>query len=100
MNYPPTITIDTIQQAPLSFSLPTERGTLTTGDYPIKDLERFVAVGRKGPDDLVGCLKNGQGERFERELSGEQGLDYFALVVESLLPKYIRKLQKRFKVAA
>ena len=78
----PTVIIDTREQAPLAFSLPTEAGTLITGDYSIKGLERFVAVERKSPGDLVGCLKNGQRERFERELSRGRGLDYFALVVE------------------
>lgn len=79
------IIVDTREQDPLEFSLPTGRGTLTTGDYSIKGLERFVAIERKSPDDLVGCLKNGQRERFEKELSRGKGLDYFALVVESEL---------------
>ena len=80
---PPTIVIDTREQAPLSFTMPTETGTLVTGDYSIKGLEKFVAIERKSPDDLVGCLKNGQRERFERELSRGRGLDYFAVVVET-----------------
>ena len=92
--------IGTLEQAPLPFSLPTERETLATGDHSVKGLEWVVAVERRIPDDLAGCLKNGQGERFERELSGEQGLGYFVLVVESLLTKYDRELEKRFKVAA
>jgi len=79
------IIVDTREQAPLKFALPSEQGTLTTGDYSIKGLERFVAIERKTPDDLVACLKNGQRERFERELSRGKGLDYFALVVESEL---------------
>jgi len=79
----PTIIIDTREQNPLSFSLSTERGTLTTGDYSVKGLERFVAVERKSRDDLVGCLKGAQRERFERELSRGRGLDYFALMIEA-----------------
>ncbi len=82
----PTIIIDTREQAPLSFTLPSERGTLPTGDYSVKGLEGFIAIERKAPDDLVGCLKNGQRERFERELARGRGLDYFALVVEADLP--------------
>jgi len=78
-----TIIIDTREQYPLSFALPTERGTLTTGDYSIRGLERFIGIERKSPDDLACCLKNGQRERFERELSRGRGLDYFALVVEA-----------------
>ena len=78
-----TIIIDTREQDPLTFTLPVERGTLTTGDYSIRGLERFVGIERKSPDDLIGCLKNGGRERFERELSRGRGLDYFALVVEA-----------------
>lgn len=78
----PIIVIDTREQAPLAFSLPMETGTLVTGDYSIKGLERFIAIERKSPNDLVSCLKSGQRERFERELSRGRGLDYFALVVE------------------
>ena len=78
-----TIVIDTREQDPLSFGFPTERGTLVTGDYSVKGLERFVAIERKSVNDLVGCLKNGQRERFERELSRGRGLDYFALVLEA-----------------
>jgi len=78
-----TIVIDTREQDPLKLTLPTERGTLTTGDYSMKGLERFIGIERKSPDDLIGCLKNGGRERFERELSRGRGLDYFALVVEA-----------------
>ena len=83
MKTSPVLVVDTREQTPLTFSLPTERGTLTTGDYSLKGLERFVAIERKSPDDLVGCLKSGERERFERELSRGRGLDYFALVIEA-----------------
>ena len=129
--------------------MPIERGTLVTGDYSVKGLERFIAIERKSPDDLVGCLKGQHRERFERELSRGRGLEYFALVieadlsslaagryrsemkpasvvqsllafsvrynlpiffcpdrkhvarvVESLLSKYVREIEKRFKAVA
>jgi len=60
----------------------------------------LVAVERKSSDDLVGFLKNGRRERFERELSGEQGLDCFALVVEPLIAKYtvsLRNCSRRWR---
>lgn len=79
----PTVIIDTREQAPLGFSLPCETGTLYTGDYSLKGLEQFLAIERKSPGDLVGCLKGEQRARFERELSRLRGLDYGALVVES-----------------
>jgi len=42
----PVPIIDTREQAPLPFSLLTERGTLATGDYAVKDLERFIPPSR------------------------------------------------------
>ncbi len=82
MNPTPTIIVDTREQIPLAFTLPTETGTLKTGDYSIKGLEDFIAIERKSPNDLVGSLKGGQRKRFERELSRGRELDYFALVIE------------------
>ena len=78
----PTIIIDTREQNPLVFSFPCERGTLVTGDYSIKGLERYVAIERKSADDLISSLKDKSRDRFERELSRGRGLDYFCLVVE------------------
>ena len=78
----PVIVIDSREQRPLAFSTPTMRGTLVTGDYSLGGLERFVAIERKSPDDLVACLKGKERERFERECSRLRGLDYGALVVE------------------
>ena len=77
------IVIDTREQKPLEFSQPTETGTLPTGDYSVKGLEKFVAIERKSVDDLVGCLKKGSRARFEKELSRGRGLEYFALVIEA-----------------
>ena len=55
-----TIIIDTREQNPLPFSLMAERVTLATGDYPVKGLERFVAVERKSRDDLS-CIDRSRG---------------------------------------
>jgi len=41
-----TIIIGTLEQAPLPFSLPTEREPLATGDYSVKGLERFIPPSR------------------------------------------------------
>ncbi len=54
------VVVDSREKSPLSFSLPSEKGTLLTGDYSIRGLEKFVAIERKSAGDLVGCLKNGQ----------------------------------------
>ncbi len=77
------VVVDSREQNPLRFTLPTERGTLVTGDYSIRGLERYISIERKSVDDLVACLKNGQRVQFEKELSRGKGLDYFALVVET-----------------
>jgi len=62
------IIVDTREQNPLSFTLPTERGTLETGDYSLKGLERFISIERKAPNDLVSCLKKGHaGNRIAAE---------------------------------
>jgi len=61
MAAPATIT-NIREQALLPFSLPTERGTLATGNHSLKGLKRFVSLKRKSLDDQVGCLKNGQWE--------------------------------------
>lgn len=78
-----TIIIDTREQLPLAFSLPTARACLGTGDYSLKGLEDAIAIERKSADDLVACLKNDQRERFERELARGRDLAYFALVIEA-----------------
>ena len=62
----PTIIIDTREQNPLPFSLPTERGTLALEGYPLKGLEQFVAVERKNDQgelshDQVKNLTNSTG---------------------------------------
>ena len=79
----PVIIVDSREQDPLSFSRPTERGGLVTGDYSIKGLERYIAIERKSIDDLTGSLQGQNRERFERELSRGRGLEYFALVIEA-----------------
>jgi len=78
------IKIDTREQLPYSFIIPSEVGTLPIGDYSISGLEHNISIERKTLDDLVGCLTQ-QRERFERELFRGKALDYFALVVEGSL---------------
>ena len=89
-----TIIIDTQEQAPLSFSGPTERGTLVPGDYSVKGLERVVAEEPRSPDDPVGCFKNGRRERFERELSSEWGLGYLKAVEMEDLENRLAKVEQ------
>ena len=53
MGISPVIIIDTREQIPWEFrDLPTEPGTLDTGDYSVSGLEHLIAVERKSLDDL------------------------------------------------
>ena len=82
-----TIIVDKREQTPLSFnikdiSIPTELGTLQTGDYSVKGLESKISVERKSLSDLLGCIGNDR-ERFERELERISAFETRALVIES-----------------
>ena len=78
---PPTIIIDTREQAPLIFEhLPFENGGLTSGDYSVKGLEHLFAVERKSLDDLCGSVTSGR-ERFERELHRLRGFAFKRLLI-------------------
>ena len=77
-----TIKIDSREQRPLPFTLPTVVGNLETGDYSIQNLENMISIERKEINDLVGSLSTGRA-RFERELQRSKALDYFALIVEA-----------------
>ena len=79
------IIIDTREQLEYSFTVPSERGDLYTGDYSIVGLEKHVAIERKTIPDLIGCLTSSGRDRFERELCRGRGLDFFAVVVEGKL---------------
>jgi ERCC4-type nuclease len=52
----PVIVIDSREQAPLVFErLASVRGTLTTGDYSVADLQDLFSIEPKTVSDLVGC---------------------------------------------
>lgn len=80
-----TILVDSREQKPLSFTFPSMRATLPTGDYSIQGYENRVAVERKEVNDLVSCLKGENRARFERELVRGQSLEFFCLVAECSL---------------
>ncbi len=58
-----------------------ERGTLETGDYSIFSFEDRIALERKRPDDLIGCLSQYRA-RFERELSRARNFESFTVIIE------------------
>lgn len=77
----PTILIDTREQTPLEFMhLPSERGTLQSGDYSIAGLEHDFAIERKSIPDLCGSLTRGR-ERFERELHRLRGFTFARILI-------------------
>lgn len=76
----PTIIIDTREQTPLLFDLPTERATLATGDYSIKGFESVFCIERKSIADLVRSTTF-ERERFERELVRMRGYSFRRLLV-------------------
>lgn len=77
----PTLIVDTREQEPLVFQkLPSERGTLQTGDYSIKGCIDLFAVERKSIQDLVGSVTT-ERDRFERELHRLRGFRFKRLLI-------------------
>lgn len=77
----PIIIVDSREQRPLEFlHLPSERGTLQSGDYSVAGLENEFAVERKSVPDLIGSCTRDR-ERFERELHRLRGFDFARLLV-------------------
>lgn len=77
----PTLIVDSREQDPLVFQkLPTERGTLQTGDYSIKGCEDLFAVERKSIADLVGSVTT-ERDRFEREMHRLRGFRFKRLLI-------------------
>lgn len=83
MKIAPIVVIDTREQNPWSFaSLPTELGSLATGDYAVKGLEHLIAVERKSLPDLLACIGH-ERDRFKRELQRLRAYRFRCLVVEA-----------------
>ena len=82
----PTVLIDTREQTPWCFTLPTVRGTVPTGgDYSIVGFEALICIERKSLDDLVSSLTIGR-ERFGRSIAALRTRPYRALIVEAEFP--------------
>lgn len=78
----PTIIVDTREQTPLAFkNLPSEVGTLQSGDYSVRGATELFAVERKSISDLVGCITGSDRERFERELHRLRGFWFSRLLI-------------------
>lgn len=78
-----TIIVDTREQTPWDMTpLKTEVGTLDTGDYTVKGLEKEISIERKSLDDLLGCVGQSR-ERFDREIKRMLGYPCRAVIVEA-----------------
>lgn len=60
------VVVDTREQSPWEFEVPTVRKALKFGDYSLRGLEHWCAVERKSAADLAGTLTSGLA-RFLRE---------------------------------
>jgi ERCC4-type nuclease len=79
----PTIVVDSREQDPWTFpNLPSEVGTLDTGDYSVRGLEHLISVERKSLSDLLGCIGTHR-DRFKRELQRLRGYRFRLLVIEA-----------------
>ena len=79
------ILIDTREQTPYSFKkyeCETEVATLPTGDYSLPGFEDKISIERKTINDLVGCLKGKERDRFERELAKARHYELFTVLCE------------------
>lgn len=82
IEFTPIVVVDTREQSPLVFQrLPSEVGTLGTGDYSFKGGEELFAVERKSQADLVSCCLGENRSRFERELHRLRGFRFKRLLV-------------------
>ena len=78
-----TVIIDTREQTPWEFAdMPSQAGTLDTGDYSIRGLEHLIAVERKSLPDLLGCIGTHR-DRFKREMQRMQAYRFRSLVIEA-----------------
>lgn len=78
----PVIVIDTREQTPWTFTLPTIVRGLPAGDYSVEGHEHAVAVERKSLADFVASVTR-ERERFWRELERLQAYSFAAVIVET-----------------
>jgi len=80
---PITVVVDTREQTPWEFTLPTVVATVPTGaDYTVQGFESEIGIERKSLQDLVGSLTQGR-ERFMRSLGALRERTHRLLVVEA-----------------
>jgi len=83
MRFKPKIIIDSREKTPWVFeNLPSERGTLATGDYSVAKLTNLISLERKSLSDLLGCIGRDR-ERFKKELQRLRAYRFRMLIVEA-----------------
>ena len=83
MKISPVVIIDTREQNEWTFAkLPSEPGSLDTGDYSIRGLEHLIAVERKSLPDLLACVGR-ERDRFKRELQRLRAYRFRCLIIEA-----------------
>ncbi|MCH9033809.1 MAG: hypothetical protein IID42_04820 [Planctomycetes bacterium] len=83
MKIEPVILVDSREKRPFIFeNLPTEVGTLDTGDYSVAGLTHLIAVERKSLPDLLACCGRDR-SRFKRELQRLKAYPFRLLVIET-----------------
>ncbi|MCZ6653511.1 MAG: hypothetical protein O7D91_10855 [Planctomycetota bacterium] len=83
MKIEPVIVVDSREQTPWKFAnLPSEPGSLTTGDYSVKGSEHLIAVERKSLPDLLACCGR-ERVRNLRELKRLRAYRFRCLVIEA-----------------
>ena len=79
----PVIVIDSREQRPWEFhNLPSEPGSLSAGDYSLRNLTHLISVERKSLDDLLACVGIHR-DRFKRELQRLKAYRFRALITET-----------------
>ena len=80
-----TIIIDTREQIPFQFSVPSIRKTLKAGDYSVLGFEDKITIERKELGDLTNCLGKDR-DRFMKQMKQLSFFHIKYLVIESSLP--------------
>lgn len=78
----PVIVIDTREQLPYVFGLPTISKKIDTGDYSVEGHESSVCVERKSLDDFVSTIIYGR-DRFARELERMRDIPHTMIIIEA-----------------
>lgn len=78
----PEIIVDSREQTPLAFTrLPSQSGTLQSGDYSFAGAEELFVIDCKTIADLVACCVGDNRARFFRELHRLRGFRFKRLLV-------------------